>query len=159
MIEKRGEIWQTIFFASVTEPPRFEQTGFYRFLKETLHFETIILPVARRTVRCNDCGASRQTYAEKGVDVALAMQLLRLAALRAFDTAVLLSGDKDYLEIVRAVKSQGMRIEVYSWRGALARELAAESSANVVYLDDHREQLQLTAPADTEAEQMLSTDQ
>lgn len=158
LVERRGGIWQTIFFASVTDPPRFQQTNFYRFLKETLHFETLILPLARRTVRCNNCGTSRQTYAEKGVDVALATRLLSLATLRTFETAVLVSGDKDYLETVRAVKSQRMRVEIYSWRGALSRDLAAESSADIVYLDDHRADLQLTAAPDADAELLLNTE-
>jgi uncharacterized LabA/DUF88 family protein len=156
LIGRRGDIWQTTFFASVTDPPRFQQTNFYRFLKETLHFETVILAVARRTVRCLSCGTSRQTYAEKGVDVALATRLLSLAATRTFETAVLVSGDKDYLETVRAVKVQGARVEVYSWRGALSRDLAAESSADVVYLDDHRAELELTAAPDGDAEQLLN---
>jgi uncharacterized LabA/DUF88 family protein len=159
LIGRRGDIWQTIFFASVTDPPRFQQTNFYRFLKETLHFETVILPVARRTIYCSNCGTSRPTYAEKGVDVALATRLLSLAATRTFETAVLVSGDKDYLETVRAVKSQGMRVEVYSWRGALSRELGSESSADIVYLDDCRADLEMITAPDPEAEQLLNTEQ
>lgn len=157
LIERRGNIWQTIFFASATDPPRFQQTNFYRFLKETLHFETIILGLSQRTIRCSSCGTSRTTYTEKGVDVALATRLLSLANTRTFETAVLVSGDKDYLETVRAVKSLGMRVEIYSWRGALSRELAAESSADIVYLDDHKADLLLTAPPDQDAEGMLDT--
>lgn len=52
LIEERGTIWQTVFFASATDPPRFQQTNFYRFLKETLHFETVILGLSRRTIKC-----------------------------------------------------------------------------------------------------------
>lgn len=159
LIQVRGDIWQTIFFASVTDPPRFQQTNFYRFLKETLHFETVILPLARRTIRCSSCGANRPTYAEKGVDVALATRLLTLAATHTFESAVLLSGDKDYLETVRAVKSQGMRVEIYSWRGALNHDLGAESSADIVYLDDYRNELQMTAALDAETELLLNTEQ
>jgi uncharacterized LabA/DUF88 family protein len=156
LIGQRGDIWQTIFFASATDPPRFQQTNFYRRLKESLHFETLILSVGRRTIRCPNCGTNRQVYAEKGVDVALATRLLSLAATRTFETAVLVSGDKDYLETVRAVKSQGMRVEIYSWRGALSRELAAESSADIVYLDDHQDDLQTIAAVEPEVEQLLN---
>ena len=159
LIGNRGDVWQTIFFASVTDPPRFQQTNFYRFIKETLHFETVILSVARRNVRCPNCGANRPTYVEKGVDVALATRLLSLANTRTFESAVLVSGDKDYLETVRAVKSQGMRVEIYSWRGALSPDLAGESSADIVYLDDHRAELQRVEPPDADAEQLLTTEQ
>lgn len=158
LIEQRGDVWKTYFFASATDPPRFQQTNFYRRLKEDLHFDTVILGVAPRTVRCPHCGKLKTTYAEKGVDVALATRMLSLANTRTFETAVLVSGDKDYLETVRAVKSQGMRVEIYSWRGALSRDLAAESSADIIYFDDHKQDLEYVSPLDQEAEQLLETD-
>jgi uncharacterized LabA/DUF88 family protein len=158
LIETRGSIWQTIFFASATDPPRFRQTNFYKFLKESLHFETVILGLSRRTIRCRKCGDIRTSYAEKGVDVALATRFLSLANTRTFETAVLVSGDKDYLETVRAVKSMGMRVEIYSWRGAIGKELASESSADIVYLDDYRGDLQLEGPPDEDAERLLEAE-
>jgi uncharacterized LabA/DUF88 family protein len=158
LIEKRGPVWQTIFFASTNDPPRFQQTNFYKFLKEVLHFETVILSLSQRTVHCKKCGDKRVTYTEKGVDVALATRMLSLANTRTFETAVLISGDKDYFETVRAVKSLGMRVEIYSWKGALSNDLAAESSADIVYLDDHRKDLQLTTPLDKDVESLLETD-
>ncbi|MEW6058403.1 MAG: NYN domain-containing protein [Bdellovibrionota bacterium] len=158
LIEQRGPVWQTIFFASTSDPPRFKQTNFYKFLKEILHYETVILGLAQRTVRCKDCGRTRITLTEKGVDVALATRLLTLANTRTFETAVLVSGDKDYLETVKAVKSQGMRVEVYSWRGALSSELSAESSTDVIYLDNFRKDLELEQPIDRDAETLLETE-
>lgn len=157
LIEERGSVWQTFFFASATDPPRFQQTNFYRFLKETLHFETVILGLSRRTIRCPKCGDARTKYVEKGVDVALATRLLTLANARTFETAVLVSGDKDYLETVRNVKSMGMRVEIYSWRGSLGDDLALESSTDIVYLDDHKANIQMVVP-DLEAEKLLEAD-
>ena len=138
-----GPIWQTFFFAAVTHPPRYSQTGFYRMLKEELHFETIILPLGKRTTTCRKCGDNRVVPTEKGVDVALATKLLMLAQSRSFETAIILSGDKDYLETVQAVKSQGLRIEIVSWRASLSQELGHESSANVLFLDDLRSAIEL----------------
>ena len=97
---------------------------------------------------------------EKGVDVALATKLLMLAHNGAFDTAILLSGDKDYLETVMAVKAQGLRVEIVSWRNSLSNDLAAESSKDVVYLDDLRDQIELLREEiDPEAESMQGSDQ
>ena len=28
-LEREGDVWQTFFFASVTDPPRYKQTNFY----------------------------------------------------------------------------------------------------------------------------------
>lgn len=40
-----------------------------------------------------------------GIDVDVATKMLTLANARAFDTAILVAGDKDFLETVKAVKA------------------------------------------------------
>ena len=155
LLEKNGPVWQVYFFAAVTDPPRYAQTQFYRLLKEHLRWETEVFPLGSKTVRCKNCGQSRRTYTEKGVDVALATRLLTHAINRAFDTAILVSGDKDYLETIRAVKNMGLRVEIVSFRQSLSQELARESSAPVFYLDDHRVALEKVTP-DQEAEALES---
>src|SRR5437588_448564 len=37
-----GEIWQAFVFASVMDPPRYEQTAFYRFLKRDMRYEVML---------------------------------------------------------------------------------------------------------------------
>jgi len=106
-----------------------------------------------RTIKCHQCGDVRRTYTEKGIDVALATKLLVLANNRAFETAILVSGDKDYLETVKAVKALGLRVEVVSWRRSLSNELAQESSKNVILLDDLRAEIE--KPADVEIERLI----
>jgi hypothetical protein len=97
-------------------------------LKNDLHYEMTVFPLGHKTVRCKECGDSRHSYTEKGIDVALATTMLVLANNRAFETAILVSGDKDYLETVKAVKQLGMRVEVVSWKRSLSQDLAKESS-------------------------------
>jgi len=126
-------------------------------LKNDLHYEMTVLPLGFKTLRCDACGARRRTYTEKGIDVALATKLLVLANNRAFETAILVSGDKDYLETVKAVKSLGMRVEIVSWRNSLSQELARESSVNPVLLDDIRAEIEKIAP-DTEVEQLMPSE-
>ncbi len=48
---------------------------------------------------------------EKGIDVALAVESLSLAYENAFDTALLVSGDGDYVELVEALKRKGKFVE------------------------------------------------
>jgi len=152
-LEADGPIWQTFFFAAVSDPPRYNQTGFYKMLKNDLHYEMTIYPLGNKTIRCNQCGDRRRTYTEKGIDVALATKLLILATNRAFETAILVSGDKDYLETVKAVKNLGLRVEIVSWRGSLSQELGQESSRNVIFLDDLRAEIE--KPADAEIEGLV----
>lgn len=49
-LEKEGEIWQTFFFASVTEPPRYVQTNFYRFIKNEMRYEILLFKLGQKTV-------------------------------------------------------------------------------------------------------------
>ncbi len=154
-LQKDSDIWQTYFFAAVTDPPRFSQTGFYHMLKNNLHWETFLFPLGSKTLDCKKCGDKRRVSTEKGVDVAIATTMLKHAMNKAFDTAILVSGDKDYLETVRAVKSFGLRVEIVSFRHSLSKELGNESSCPVLYLDDIKKDIELTK-LDEEAEELLS---
>ena len=51
------------------------------------------------------------TLVEKGIDVAIAVESLSLAFDDAYDTALLVSGDGDYVELVEAIKRRGKHVE------------------------------------------------
>jgi uncharacterized LabA/DUF88 family protein len=142
-LQQNGEVWQTYFFASETDPPSDSATAFYQFLKEEMRWEVVLYPLGKKTMRCNECGHEHTTYAEKGVDVGLATKMLMLAVNQAYETAILVSGDRDYVETVQHIKGRGLRVEVISWRAGLSSDLEAESSAPVVYLDDLRNQIEM----------------
>ncbi|HEY9231452.1 MAG TPA: NYN domain-containing protein [Blastocatellia bacterium] len=141
-LEANGEVWQTYFFASETDPPSDGATAFYQFLKEDLRWAVVLYLLGKKTMRCNECGHEHTTYAEKGVDVGLATKMLMLAVNQAYETAILVSGDRDYVETVQHIKSRGLRVEVIAWRAGLSNDLDAESSAPVVYLNDLREKVE-----------------
>lgn len=130
------EIWQTYFFASHQDPLRPEEANFFQFLKEQLRWEVVLYPLGLKTVTCGNCHRTATLYAEKGVDTGLATKMLMLGMSRAFETALLVSGDRDYLETVKYVKGMGLRVEVISWRDCLSDDLATESSAPVLFLSD-----------------------
>jgi uncharacterized LabA/DUF88 family protein len=153
-LEREGQIWQTFFFAAVTDPPRYQQTAFYRFIKHQMRWEVSLYTLGQKTLRCQRCGSSRRVPVEKGVDVGVATKLLTLANNRAFDTAVLVAADKDYLETVRAVKNNGLRVEIIAWRGTISLEMEAESSRPVLFFDDIRADIELTTPPDAEADEL-----
>ncbi len=48
---------------------------------------------------------------EKGIDVAIAVESLTLAHADAFDTAIIISGDSDYIELVEALQRMGKHVE------------------------------------------------
>ncbi len=135
-LEKNGQIWQTYFFGSTHEPPTDEEERFFEFVRDKLRWEVQLYELGRRTVRCRSCGETETVPTEKGVDVGLAIKMITLGINQAYETAILVAGDRDYVETVKFVKGLGLRVEVVSWRGGLSDELESESSERVVYLDD-----------------------
>ncbi|PIW68765.1 MAG: NYN domain-containing protein [Candidatus Omnitrophica bacterium CG12_big_fil_rev_8_21_14_0_65_42_8] len=51
------------------------------------------------------------TYVEKGVDIDLAADMLRLAYNNAYDTAIIVTGDGDFVSAVNGVKDMGKHVE------------------------------------------------
>lgn len=47
---------------------------------------------------------------QKGVDTLIALDMVRLASRSAFETAVVISGDRDLAEVVRTVQDYGVRV-------------------------------------------------
>ena len=80
-----------------------------------------------RPVRCSACGAEfpncpqchqafRQS-AEKGVDTAIATDLLSLAWEGAYDVAILVSSDADFVPAVERLQEKGLKVINATWRG------------------------------------------
>lgn len=53
--------------------------------------------------------------AEKGIDVWLALEAFELAAQKRFDILVLITGDSDFIPLVRKLNSLGTRVMVLAW--------------------------------------------
>ncbi|MFH1223243.1 MAG: NYN domain-containing protein [Pseudomonadota bacterium] len=61
---------------------------------------------------------------EKGVDVAIAIDMISHAAKSVYDTAILVGGDKDHLGVVDVVKNEfGKRVEVVNFSYRTSKEL------------------------------------
>jgi uncharacterized LabA/DUF88 family protein len=66
----------------------------------------------------------RPDLGQKGVDTRITLDLVRLAQRHVYDTAILVAGDRDLAEPVRAAQDEGRRVIVAVPEGAgLAREL------------------------------------
>ena len=78
---------------------------------------------------------------QKGVDTLIALDMVRLASRSVCGTMVLIAGDRDLAEVVRAVQDFGIRVLVASPnRESVARELAQLADGmldiSVEYLQD-----------------------
>ncbi len=57
-------------------------------------------------------GLPDHTYSEKGVDVQLAVDMVKLAVANTYDVAIVISGDGDFAPAVEFVKLQGKHVEL-----------------------------------------------
>jgi hypothetical protein len=72
-------------------------------------------PRVRRSGRCPHCSAEYEYTTEKRVDTRLVADLIHYAASSAFDAAVLVSGDDDFVPAVEAVNALGKQVWVATW--------------------------------------------
>ena len=66
----------------------------------------------RRSGRCSVCGGEYEYTTEKRVDTRLVADLIHFAANGAYDAAVLVSGDDDFVPAVEAVNALGKQVWV-----------------------------------------------
>src|SRR6266571_5624538 len=69
----------------------------------------------RRSGRCPACTAEYEYTTEKRVDTRLVAEMIHYAAIGAFDAAVLVSGDDDFVPAVEAVNALGRQVWVATW--------------------------------------------
>jgi uncharacterized LabA/DUF88 family protein len=87
------------------------------------------------------------TYTEKGVDMLLAMDMLSLAYNNAFDTAILVSHDQDFVELVERVQALGKIVKVVGFKDMVSHELR-KSCDDFVDLWDSWERIQFDKQKD-----------
>jgi hypothetical protein len=119
---------ETIVHASVEDPKEANLRAWLTsWLAKQPSYDVKIRPRRSRRLRvhcrscgadidqCSDCGSPLASSPEKGVDAALVTDLLSLAWQRAYDVAVLVSGDADYVPAVEYVQSQGLKVVNAAW--------------------------------------------
>ena len=91
---------------------------------------------------------------EKCVDVALATRMLFYAMTPgAYDIAVVVIGDKDYLPVLQQVRRMGKRVVIASIKGSCAQEYddpfdkAGVKDSDIVWLNDYADTLEYTPEA------------
>ncbi len=121
---------RTYFYtAKIERPPdeywRNQQAEQQRLLTALAHQPFVEVRLGRLQFMGGD--APRQ----KGVDVLLALDMLRFALKGNYDTAILISGDGDFADIARMVKDEGRRVEVVTFSGTRAHALLEACDENV----------------------------
>ena len=112
-----------------------ERSGLDRFLRG-LEMRTGFFvrrePIVERAMSCPHCEGEVLYRVEKRVDTRLVAEMIQLAAVSAFDRAVIFSGDEDLVPAVDAVQSLGRQVFVASWGGrALSHTLRVHAFGHV----------------------------
>jgi len=98
-----------------------KQQAFYEILRRVFHYETEIFEIdfQGRRLHPEDRDPSDPfTPREKCVDVALASSMLYYAAINAYDVAIPVIGDADYIPVLQYVHRLGKRIMITSVHGS-----------------------------------------
>lgn len=123
-------VLKSYFFTSAAVPARPQQEEFYDLLRRE-GFRVITKPL-------KNLGGE---WREKGLDVALVTEMLLITFNNGFDAVVLISGDADYVDALRAVSQLGKRVEVASFLHTTAPDIRLVADRFIVldYLTDELE--------------------
>jgi cold shock CspA family protein len=101
---------------------------FFNMLREEYHYEVETFPInfrGRRVRRADRDPDDPFEAREKCVDISLATAMLYYAAIPwAYDIAVAVVGDRDFIPVLQHVRRLGKRVAIASIRGSCAQEVA-----------------------------------
>ena len=137
--DSEGELLR-IYYYNAKVDPDYDPDNYekqQRFITHLAHTPYLTLRLGKLVyyqVRGEDSG--RKHYAvEKGLDVKLAIDLVRLAVNRACEVAVIVSGDKDLAEVVEYGKEMGLEVVSAFFPRGMSEQLATRAD-KVVYFDE-----------------------
>jgi uncharacterized LabA/DUF88 family protein len=84
-----------------------KQQSFFAALDRLQYFQVELGRLEPRRSKCPHCNTETNTYVEKGVDVNLAVMMLSQAHKNLYDTAILISGDGDFVPCHRGGQGYG----------------------------------------------------
>ena len=79
---------------------------------------------------------SRFFPTEKGIDVQIAVDMIRIGLLKACDTIVLVSGDSDFIHAITFVKELGINVCVANFSKGASRELLSNSDQRILLSEE-----------------------
>lgn len=101
-------------------PKKFQsQREFFSELRKIPNFNLVLCKLLKRNIT----GTNKHYYIIKEDDINMAVDMVDGSADDTFDTAVLVSGDGDFVPAVRSVKRRNKRVENVYFDGSSSRNL------------------------------------
>ena len=105
-----GPIYESYFLNASADPSGDAQNGFHTWLKSAVPkgptFRVQLYRLKDTRHSCPNCGQQFDRQVQKGVDVAIATLIVKLAAQNVYDRLILSAGDGDFEDAVVYVKSE-----------------------------------------------------
>ena len=141
-----GQLWDVHFFAiEESSASRTSTSDFFDYLQKGLGFKLHLYTYGNKSIRCVHCNRFSQITVEKGLDVGITTQILRDFHNKAFDTMILMSSNRDYIELLDFVRQSGKKVKLLIWRNTMSQDLTEFTNKwaiEVIYLDNHRHELE-----------------
>jgi uncharacterized LabA/DUF88 family protein len=118
--------------------------GFLSALEYRPYVQLTLGKLHTATERCPNCGQSYEVLRQKGVDVRLAVDMIRFAQNNIYDVAIVVSTDGDLADAVRLIKDMGKQVELAVPEGAKADELRRACDNEIVIDKDFLERCRPT---------------
>ncbi|MBY9004224.1 MAG: NYN domain-containing protein [Candidatus Lokiarchaeota archaeon] len=81
---------------------------------------------------------------EKRIDVLMAVDIISSAFEKNIDTIIIVSGDSDFVPVVKKLKDLNKKVEVWSFRKNLSQQLGGLlDPESIYYIDDILDQIRL----------------
>jgi uncharacterized LabA/DUF88 family protein len=109
-----------------------KRRGFLSALEYRPYLQLTLGKLHPASERCPKCGESYEVLRQKGVDVRLAVDMIRFAQNNSFDVALLVSTDGDLADAIRLIKDMGKIVELAVPEGARADELRRACDNEIV---------------------------
>jgi uncharacterized LabA/DUF88 family protein len=107
VLDKKDTLVDVFYFTTLAlwDPGKVARHKEYIRALELQGIKVIYGEFKRKQKHCNLCKKNFWTFEEKQTDVNIALKLLTLAVIDAFDKAIIISGDTDLLPAVKAVQA------------------------------------------------------
>jgi uncharacterized LabA/DUF88 family protein len=123
LVERVGGalLWGAYYYTGIETGPaaasegQKKLAGFLDMLELQPGFFVKRFPRKTSMFQCAACGVENKYTQEKEVDTTMVADMLRLAAVGAFDVVVLVSGDADHAPAVEGVRAIGRQAYVSTW--------------------------------------------
>lgn len=109
---------------------------FLSFLQSQRGFQVHKFRRKQYRLECARCQNEIKFTKEKEVDTSMVADMVRMAALSAYDIAILLSGDADYIPAIESVSTLGKESWIASWNGSGLSDRARAAAIDHINLVD-----------------------